>query len=108
MENSFFHPPWTLVMPFGLNNIPAVFQALVNDGLHDFLNIFVFVYFDIFIYSTNLLHIPEDIKQYFQGSRIQTLPAKIHSCGCLFYEADIHPLNLHMDSRGHYYIWLVK
>jgi hypothetical protein len=42
-----------LVMPFGLTNAPAVFQALVNDVLHDMLNRFIFVYQDkiIFIFS---------------------------------------------------------
>lgn len=35
-----------LVMPFGLANAPAVFQALVNDVLRDMLNIFVVVYLD--------------------------------------------------------------
>lgn len=34
------------VLPFGLVNAPAVFQALVNDVLRDMLNIFVFVYLD--------------------------------------------------------------
>lgn len=38
-----------LVMPFGLMNGPAVFQALVNDVLRDFLNHFVFVYLDDFL-----------------------------------------------------------
>lgn len=29
------------VMPFGLTNAPTVFQALVNDDLHDMLNKFL-------------------------------------------------------------------
>lgn len=42
-------------MPFGLTNVPAVFQALVNDVLRDFLNHFSFVYLnDILIFSTEL------------------------------------------------------
>ena len=41
------------VVPFGLTNAPAVFQALINDVLRDFLNIFVFVYLDdILIFFT--------------------------------------------------------
>lgn len=40
------------VMPFGLNNTPAVFQALVNHVLCDMLNRFVFVHLDdILIFS---------------------------------------------------------
>ncbi len=43
------------VMPFGLVNAPAVFQALINDVLSDMLNRFVFVYLDdILIFSKNL------------------------------------------------------
>lgn len=33
-------------MPLGLTNAPAVFQALVNDVLRDFLHHFIFFYLD--------------------------------------------------------------
>lgn len=49
MENCFQHPNGQyeyLVMSFGLTNAPAVFQALVNDILHDMINNFIFVYLD--------------------------------------------------------------
>lgn len=43
------------VMPFGLTNAPGIFQALINDVLRDFLNLFVFVYLDdILVFSRDL------------------------------------------------------
>jgi hypothetical protein len=39
-------------MPFGLNNAPAEFQALVNDVLREMVNLFIFVYLnDILVFS---------------------------------------------------------
>ena len=44
-----------LVMLFGLMNVPAVFQALVNDILRDVINRYVFVYLDdILIFSESM------------------------------------------------------
>lgn len=35
-----------LVMPFGLTNAPAIFQELMNDILHDLIDVSVVVYLD--------------------------------------------------------------
>lgn len=45
----------SLVMPSGLTNAPAVFQALINDVLRDFLDLFVFVYLEeVLIFSNSI------------------------------------------------------
>ena len=52
------------VMPFGLTNAPAVFQAMINDVLRDFLYQFVYVYLhDILIYSPDLATHKEHVNQ---------------------------------------------
>lgn len=61
-----------LVMPFGLTSAPAIFQALVNDVLRDFLSWPVFAYLDdILIFSRTLeehvLHVRQMLQRLLQN-----------------------------------------
>ena len=70
-----------LVMPFGLTNAPAVFQALVNDVLRDFLNRFVFVYLDdILIFSKNQEEHKNHVRQVLQRLLENKLYVKTEKC----------------------------
>ena len=70
-----------LVMPFGLTNAPAVFQALVNDVLRDFLDRFVFVYLDdILIFSSDLAEHQLHVRQVLQRLLENKLFVKAEKC----------------------------
>ena len=77
-----------LVMPFGLSNSLAVFQALVNDTLRDMLNRFIFVYLDnILIFSKTL---PEHILHVHQVlSRLLKSQLYIKIEKCKFYVSQV-------------------
>jgi hypothetical protein len=45
----------TLVIPFGLSNVPVTFQARINEILHSYLDVFCTAYIDdILVYSDDL------------------------------------------------------
>lgn len=70
-----------LVMPFGLTNAPAVFQALINDVLRDFLNRFVFVYLDdILIFSKTPQEHEQHVRQVLQRLLENKLYVKAEKC----------------------------
>ena len=70
-----------LVMPFGLSNAPAVFQAMINDVLREFLNRFVFVYLDdILIYSPDLDTHKQHVRQVLQKLLLNMLFVKAEKC----------------------------
>lgn len=57
-----------LVMPFGLSNVPSVFQALVNDVLREMLDRLVFVYLDdILIFSASVEEHRTHVRQVLQA-----------------------------------------
>jgi RNase H-like domain found in reverse transcriptase/Reverse transcriptase (RNA-dependent DNA polymerase)/Integrase zinc binding domain/Chromo (CHRromatin Organisation MOdifier) domain/gag-polyprotein putative aspartyl protease len=69
------------VMPFGLTNAPATMQRLVNDTLHEYLDIFVVAYLDdILVFSrTEDEHI-EHIRKVLQKLRQKDLRLKPEKC----------------------------
>lgn len=69
------------VLPFGLVNAPAVFQALVNDVLRDMLNVFVFVYLDdILIFSPSIeIHV-QHVRRVLQRLLENKLFVKAEKC----------------------------
>lgn len=70
-----------VVMPFGLTNSPAVFQALVNDILKDFINRCAFVYVDdILIFSKSLAEHEVHVRQILQRLLENKLFVKAEKC----------------------------
>ncbi len=69
------------VLPFGLTNAPAVFQALINNVLRDMVNRFVFVYLDdILIFSPSLQVHTQHVRQVLQRLLENQLYAKAEKC----------------------------
>jgi hypothetical protein len=69
------------VMPFGLSNAPATFQALMNDVLHPFLRRFVLVFFnDILIYNTSWSEHLQHVGLVFTALRAHCLFLKRSKC----------------------------
>jgi hypothetical protein len=70
-----------LVMPFGLSNAPATFQALMNDMLRPFLHRFVLVFFDdILIYSSSWSEHLQHVGLVFTALRAHGLFLKRSKC----------------------------
>jgi hypothetical protein len=70
-----------LVMPFGLSNAPATFQALMNEVLHDFIRNFILVFFDdILIYSDSWLSHLQHVRIALQRLREHKLAVKQSKC----------------------------
>jgi Reverse transcriptase (RNA-dependent DNA polymerase) len=70
-----------LVMPFGLANTPAIFQAYINTALAGLLDRFVVVYLDdILIYSKNIEEHHDHVRQVLTRLRKNNLFCKLSKC----------------------------
>ena len=79
-----------LVMPFGLTNAPAVFQALVNEVLQDFLNTFVVVYlYDILVFSKTPTEHARHVRQVLQRLLENRLFVKAEKCNSVEFLGQI-------------------
>ena len=68
-------------MPFGLTNVPAVFQTLVNNVLRDVINRYVFVYLDdILIFSETMEEHVTHVRLVLQRLLDNHLFAKAEKC----------------------------
>lgn len=69
------------VMPFGLRNAPATFQAFVNDVLREYLDSFVVVYLDdILIYSSSESEHTHHVRLVLQKLQDHQLSLKLEKC----------------------------
>lgn len=87
------------VMPFGLCNAPATFQALMNDLLRPFLDRFVIVYLDdILIYSKTLTehqHHLKEVLNVLRDNKLYASPSK-----CEFFKPAIGFLGHQLSAQG--------
>ncbi|XDV17726.1 hypothetical protein PO909_023545 [Leuciscus waleckii] len=88
-----------LVMPFGLSNSPAVFQALVNDVLRDLVDQFIYVYLDdILIFSSSLQEHVQHVRRVLQRLLENGLFVKAEKCE--FHAQSVQFLGYVISSEG--------
>ncbi len=87
------------VLPFGLVNAPAVFQALVNDVQRDMINVFVFVYLDdISIFSPSLQVHVQHVRRVLQSLLENRLFVKAEKC--IFHSRSVTFLESVVSAEG--------
>ncbi len=87
------------VLPFGLVNAPAEFQALVNDVLRDMIKVFVFVYlYDIYIFSPSLQVYVQHVHRVLQRLLENRLFVKAEKC--MFHSRSVTFLGYVVSAEG--------
>ena len=87
------------MVPFGLANAPATFQAYINEALVNLVDVICVVYLDdILIYSHN----PEDhskhvsqVLERLRENRLYVKPSK-----CMFYTREVNFLGFIVNTKG--------
>ncbi len=88
-----------LVLPFGLSNAPAVFQAPVNDVLRDMVDQFIYVYLDdILIFSHSLQEHVQHVRQVLQRLLENGLYVKAEKC--VFHAQSVPFLGYIVSAEG--------
>jgi hypothetical protein len=87
-----------VVMPFRITNAPVVFQHMMNDVFHEYLDDFVICYInDIFIFSKNMAdheYVCLVLENLWEGS----LYAKLENCG--FHQSKVEFLGYIISRDG--------
>jgi len=87
------------VLPFGLTNAPATFQALMNDTFRDMLDTRVVVYLDdILIYSTSVEQHDKDLEEVLRRLKDSQLFAK--GSKCVFFSPRVEFLGHIVSAKG--------
>ncbi|KAK3524967.1 hypothetical protein QTP86_011732 [Hemibagrus guttatus] len=92
-----------LVVPFGLTNPPTVFQALINDVLRDFLNVFIFAYLDdILIFShflkEHICHVCQVLQRLLENKLfVKAEKCEFHQKTVTFLGFKISPSKIEME-----------
>lgn len=88
-----------LVMPFGLCNAPATFQAFANDVLREYLDDFVVLYLDdVLIYSDNLEDHTAHVQKILQKLQAAGISLKLEKCA--FDKQEVHFLGFVIGING--------
>ena len=88
-----------LVMPMGLSNAPATFQAMMNDVLREYLGRFVVVYLDdVLIYSKDEHAHAKHLRQVLQKLREHQLFGKLQKCE--FFVSSLEFLGHKVTAQG--------